>query len=84
MLLLHFTSPWSDEFGQAFHSSRGAIKEARETFLNPAALDRFAAGSTLKVLELCVGIGTNTAALIEACQANQSKKITKEISKLAG
>ena len=64
-------SLWSDEFGQAFHSSRGALKEARETFLRPAALDRFAAGSTLKVLELCVGTGTNTAALIEACQERE-------------
>ena len=61
-------SLWSEDFGQAFHSARGAIQEARETFVNPAGLERLAPGSTVTVLELCVGTGTNTAVLLEACQ----------------
>ena len=64
-------SLWSEDYGQAFHSARGAIQEAKETFLAPAGLDRFAAGSTLRVLELCVGTGTNTAVLLEACEQRQ-------------
>ena len=64
-------SLWSEDYGQAFHSARGAIQEARETFLNPAGLDRLTPGSTLTVLELCVGTGTNTAVLIEACHQKQ-------------
>ena len=43
-------SLWSEHFGQAFHSARGAIQEAKETFLTPAGLERFAAGSTLNKL----------------------------------
>ena len=64
-------SLWSEHYGQAFHSARGAIQEAKETFLTPAGLERFAAGSTLRVLELCVGTGTNTAVLLEACERRQ-------------
>ena len=64
-------SLWSEDYGQAFHSERGAIQEAQDTFLAPAGLERFAPGSTLRVLELCVGTGTNTAVLLEACQQRQ-------------
>ena len=35
----------------------------------PAGLDRFAPGRPLRVLELCVGLGYNTAALLEAAEA---------------
>ena len=64
-------SLWSELYGQAFHSARGAVQEAQETFLAPAGLERFAAGSTLRVLELCVGTGTNTAVLLQACEQRQ-------------
>lgn len=43
------------------------MREARETFVAPAELGRFAPGSTLKVVEVCVGTASNTAALLEAC-----------------
>ena len=33
----------------------------------PAELERFAPGSTLTVVEVCVGTASNTAALLEAC-----------------
>ncbi len=62
-------SLWSAQFGEGFHSGRGAVREARDTFVAPAELERFSPGSTLRVLELCVGTGSNTAALLEACNA---------------
>jgi len=62
-------SLWSAGFGEGFHSGRGALREARETFVAPAELERFAPGSTLNLVEVCVGTGTNTAALLEACAA---------------
>lgn len=62
-------SLWSEQFGEGFHSGRGAVREARDTFVAPAELERFSPGSTLRVLELCVGTGSNTAALLEACGA---------------
>lgn len=64
-------SLWSETFSQTFHSARGAIEEARTTFLAPAALERWSPGSALCVLEVCVGTGTNTAALIDACRQQQ-------------
>lgn len=62
-------SLWSAEFGEGFHSRRGALREARETFLNPSQLERFRPGSELRVLEVCVGTGCNLALLLEACAA---------------
>lgn len=62
-------SLFSSEFGEAFHSGVGALQEARQKFVAPADLDRWPAGSCLQVLDVCVGTGCNTAALLEACEA---------------
>lgn len=62
-------SLWSEAFGEGFHSARGALREARETFLDPSELQRFPPGSRLRVLEVCVGTGCNLAVLLEACRA---------------
>ena len=62
-------SLWSARFAEAFHSGRGALREARETFVVPSQLERFAADRRLRVVEVCVGTGTNLAALLEACTA---------------
>ena len=61
-------SLWSESFDQAFHSARGAIEEARTTFLAPAGLEGLAPRSDVAVLELCVGTGTNTAQLLDRCR----------------
>jgi tRNA U34 5-methylaminomethyl-2-thiouridine-forming methyltransferase MnmC len=37
--------------------------------VNPAQLERLAPGSTVLALDLCVGTGSNTAALLERCAA---------------
>ena len=60
-------SLYSQRFGEAFHAAGGAVSEARHTFVGPADLDRYAAVATLTVVDVCVGTGSNTAALIEAC-----------------
>jgi len=60
-------SLWSDAFGEGFHSPRGALREARETFLLPSELESFRPGQRLTVVEVGVGTGTNTALLLEAC-----------------
>jgi tRNA U34 5-methylaminomethyl-2-thiouridine-forming methyltransferase MnmC len=62
-------SLWSASFGEGFHSGRGALREAQETFVQPSQLERFCPGERLKVVEVCVGTGTNLAALIEASAA---------------
>ena len=62
-------SLFSSEFGEGFHSSQGALEEARRKFVAPAGLERWPAGSTLRVADVCMGTGSNTAALLEACAA---------------
>ena len=62
-------SLWSETYGEAFHCAAGALAEARTTFVVPAQLERFAPGEVLTVLEVAVGTGTNTAALLEAARA---------------
>ncbi len=62
-------SLWSERFREGFHSGRGALREAIETFLNPSQLERFPPGSTITVLEVCAGTGTNLAVLLEACRS---------------
>lgn len=59
---------WSEAFGQAFHSAEGARQEAEQKFVAPAQLERFPPGHCLQVLDLCVGLGYNSAALLEAAQ----------------
>jgi tRNA U34 5-methylaminomethyl-2-thiouridine-forming methyltransferase MnmC len=58
-------SLWSEDFGEAFHCGRGALAEARAKFVAPAELKRFAPGSCLQVVDVCVGLGYNSAALLE-------------------
>ncbi len=54
---------------EGFHSAAGALREANEKFVVPAALERFAPGRELVVAEVAVGTGTNTAALLAAATA---------------
>ncbi len=55
----------SAEFAEGFHCRSGALLEARRTYAYPAQLERFSAGTELRVLDVCVGLGTNSAALLE-------------------
>ena len=56
----------SDRFGEAFHNSAGARNEAEAKFAVPAQLERFQDGTPLRVLDVCVGLGYNSAAVLEA------------------
>ena len=59
-------SLWSEEFAEAFHCGQGALAEARAKFVAPAQLERFPAGTRVRVVDLGVGLGYNSAALLEA------------------
>lgn len=61
-------SLFSESFAEGFHCAEGALAEARATFVVPSELERFAPGAAPTVLEVAVGTGTNTAALLEACR----------------
>lgn len=62
-------SLWSAAFQEGFHSGRGALREAGETFLAPSQLERFPPGAVPRVVEMCAGTGGNLALLLEATAA---------------
>jgi tRNA U34 5-methylaminomethyl-2-thiouridine-forming methyltransferase MnmC len=56
---------FSEKFGEAFHSYQGAKTEAFQKFSSAIALHKKAEQSTIKLLDVCYGLGYNTAAAIE-------------------
>ena len=56
----------SDQFDEAFHSSAGALEEAEAKFVQPSEPARFSRASGLKLLDVCFGLGYNSAALMRA------------------
>ena len=62
-------SLWSETFAEGFHSGEGALSEALSKFVAPAQLERFAPGHLLQVVDVGVGLGYNSAALLEAARA---------------
>lgn len=57
---------FSPEFGQTFHSHQGAKQEAEQKFVGPLRLRQKAHQSPLLLLDVCYGLGYNTAAALEA------------------
>ena len=55
---------FSTEFGEAFHSHHGALQEAQLKFVEPTQLKKKAQQPTLRLLDVCYGLGYNTAAAI--------------------
>jgi len=57
---------FSSEFQEPFHALRGAREEAQEKFIIPCALaEKAQQQSHLKLLDICYGLGYNTAAALE-------------------
>ncbi|HAC63400.1 MAG TPA: hypothetical protein DCF68_07625 [Cyanothece sp. UBA12306] len=58
---------FSPEFQELFHSHSGAKQEAEEKFVKPCQLQEKArAKSSLKILDICYGLGYNSAAALDA------------------
>jgi len=58
---------YSIEFGETFHSRQGALQEAELKFVEPTQLTQKAhRKSSLRLLDLCYGLGYNTAAALAA------------------
>lgn len=55
----------SAEFGECFHSHYGAHQEAIGKFVQPALLLQKARQKRVKILDVCYGLGYNTAAALE-------------------
>lgn len=56
---------YSTEFGETFHSHYGAHQEAIGKFVYPTLLPEKATQGPVKILDVCYGLGYNTAAALE-------------------
>ncbi len=56
---------FSEEFGEAFHSRYGAKREAFQKFAQATDLVETAQQDNLFLLDVCYGLGYNTAAALE-------------------
>ena len=63
----------SEKFKENFHSISGAYYETKNKFINPSRLNRFQ-NKSINVLDICFGIGYNSAMLFE--------NVIKELSTL--
>ena len=60
---------FSEEFGEAFHSYQGAKAEAFQKFADATNLQHLAQRESIKLLDVCYGLGYNTAAAIEVIRS---------------
>lgn len=60
---------FSTEFGEAFHSRHGAREEAQYKFVEPTRLSEKAQQPIVRLLDICYGLGYNTAAALETLWA---------------
>ncbi|MBV5261306.1 hypothetical protein FLX56_23100 [Synechococcus moorigangaii CMS01] len=68
---------FSDEFQEHFHSQVGAKREATEKFLIPCRIAELAHRPQLRLLDICYGLGHNTAAaLTEIWRINPHCQVT--------
>jgi tRNA U34 5-methylaminomethyl-2-thiouridine-forming methyltransferase MnmC len=61
---------FSNEFAESFHSTQGAKEEALLKFAVPCQLAQKAQQPVLRLLDVCYGLGYNTAAALEVIWAN--------------
>lgn len=60
---------FSQEVGESFHSRQGAKEEAQLKFVEPCQLVHKAHQPVLRLLDVCYGLGYNTAAALETIWA---------------
>tara|TARA_Y100001954_G_scaffold233198_1_gene285994 strand:- start:316 stop:1206 length:891 start_codon:yes stop_codon:yes gene_type:complete len=61
----------SEFYNESFHSHLGALNEAQTKFIDPARIDRFR-GKSLNVLDICFGLGYNSALLFKNIKRQSS------------
>jgi tRNA U34 5-methylaminomethyl-2-thiouridine-forming methyltransferase MnmC len=65
---------FSQEYQEAFHSAFGAKQEAEVRYIQPCLIKQLAAKqSTIRLLDICYGLGYNSAAALEAIWAVNSE-----------
>ncbi|ASC72117.1 tRNA 5-methylaminomethyl-2-thiouridine biosynthesis bifunctional protein MnmC [Halomicronema hongdechloris C2206] len=68
---------YSETFDEGFHSAAGAYQEARHTYGDSTRLCQKAFGSRLCLLDVCYGLGYNSAAALDIIwQTNPTCRVT--------
>jgi tRNA U34 5-methylaminomethyl-2-thiouridine-forming methyltransferase MnmC len=68
---------FSEDFGEWFHSREGAYAEAFQTYVEATDLATLATRPTLTILDVCYGLGYNTAAALATIeQVNPHCQVT--------
>jgi len=68
---------FSDEFGEWFHSREGAVAEAEQTYVAVTQLAELAQGERVALLDVCYGLGYNSAAALAAIwRVNPNCRVT--------
>ncbi len=64
---------FNEKYEETYHSKTGAKEESLKKFVEPCK-DVIEANDTIKVLDICFGIGYNTAALLDYMKENYPNK----------
>ena len=59
---------YSEEFGEWFHNRAGAYTDAQRNYVDAANIPELAKGERLSILDVCYGLGYNTAAALDTIQ----------------
>ncbi|MEM6252788.1 MAG: MnmC family methyltransferase [Cyanobacteria bacterium P01_D01_bin.156] len=68
---------YSEEFGEWFHNRSGAYTDAQKNYVDAANIPELAKADRLAILDVCYGLGYNTAAALDTVfQVNPSCHVT--------
>ena len=59
-------SYFNEAVGESYHSHKGAVEEAWQKYVLPCKIKELAQKGSLKILDVCFGLGYNSAAAIDA------------------
>ncbi|MEO1509973.1 MAG: MnmC family methyltransferase [Cyanobacteria bacterium J06633_23] len=59
---------YSEEFGEHFHCRHGAYTDAQRNYVDAANIPELAKAKRLAILDVCYGLGYNTAAALDTIQ----------------
>ncbi len=60
---------WSEHFKEHFHAKIGALTEAEEKFIKPSGLRHKISAQSIRLLDICFGLGYNSLAACEAAES---------------
>ena len=69
---------YNKEYDDIYHSAKGALTEAYEKFVLPLDFENLLKNNTVKVLDICYGIGYNSKSFLNYIFENFSQKKNNE------